>query len=249
MSMVGIDDRGAVRHLVLERAEKRNAINAEMVGELGAAFRSAADDDSVRCIVIRGTGPVFSAGMDFATLAGLAAEPHRLHEFRAGVLSAWNLLEEMAKPTIAQIHGACLGGALEMALACDMRVVAADAMLGLPETRFGLVPDVGGCSRLPALVGVGRAKELIMTSRTIDGTEAERIGLANRVAAADQLDEATAALVAELEGCSAVAIGEAKRLLDAAAKPALAQTLDLEVAAQERCVRSGVLAAATAGNG
>jgi enoyl-CoA hydratase/carnithine racemase len=144
----------------------------------------------------------------------------------------------MLKPTIAQIHGGCIGGALELALACDLRVVADDALVGIPETRVGLIPDVGGCSRLPSVVGVGRAKELIMTGRMIDGTEAERIGLANRVAPADQLDSATDALVSELLACAPLAVGHAKRVVDAAAKPALANTLELEVAVQELCARS-----------
>ena len=86
------------------------------------------------------------------------------------------------------IHGACIGGALELALACDLRVLAADAIVGLPETRIGLIPDVGGSSRLPQVVGLGRAKELIMTGKLIGAEEAERIGLANRVAPAEELD-------------------------------------------------------------
>src|SRR6202008_4038970 len=124
--------------------------------------------------------------------------------------------------TICQIHGACIGGALELALAGDLRVIAADAVVGLPETRIGLIPDVGGSSRLPAVVGLGRAKELIMTGRMIGGTEAERIGLANRVAPAGELDAATDALVGELLACAPVAVGLAKRGMDASARPALA---------------------------
>src|SRR5919199_5109672 len=97
----------------------------------------------------------------------------------------------MPKPTIAQIHGACLGGAFELALACDFRVMAEDAVAGILEARVGLLPDVGGCSRLPAIVGLGNAKELIMTGRAIDGREAYRIGFANRIAPAAELDAIT----------------------------------------------------------
>ena len=104
---------------------------------------------------------------------------------------------------------------MELALACDLRVMAADAIIGLPETRVGLIPDVGGSSRLPAIVGLGRAKELIMTSKLIDGTEAERIGLVNRVAPADELDAATEQLVDELLACAPTAVGLAKRVIDA----------------------------------
>src|SRR3954452_2770766 len=181
MSLVEIDDRGPVRHVVLNRPEKRNAINDELGRALGEAFADAADDRDVQCVVVRGNGPMFSSGMDFSALGALAAQPEQLRPFRRQVLAAWNLLEEMPKPTIAQIHGGCIGGAMELALACDLRVMAADAIIGMPETRVGLIPDVGGSSRLPAIVGLGRAKELIMASKLVDGTEAERIGLVNRV--------------------------------------------------------------------
>jgi enoyl-CoA hydratase/carnithine racemase len=127
---------------------------------------------------------------------------------------------------------------MELALACDLRTMAADAIMGLPETRVGLVPDVGGCSRLPSVVGLGRAKELVLASKLVDGTEAERIGLVNRVAPADELDAATDALVGELLACAPVAVAQAKRVLDAAAKPALAATLAHEGVAQALCART-----------
>ena len=160
------------------------------------AARRGTRSGSVLCVVVRGEGAMFSSGMDFSSLGALAGEPQRLREFRTGVLDAWNLCEEMTKPTIAQIHGGCIGGAMELALACDLRTMAADAVIGLVETRVGLIPDVGGSSRLPSVVGLGRAKEMIMASKMIDGTEAERIGLVNRVAPADELDAATDTLVA-----------------------------------------------------
>jgi enoyl-CoA hydratase/carnithine racemase len=238
MSLVLSEDRGPVRHVVLNRPEKRNALSREVVAALGVALRAAAGDPAVRCIVLRGEGAMFSSGMDTADLGALAANPERLHEWRASIIEIWNVCEDMAKPTIAQIHGACLGGAAELALACDMRVMAADAIIGLVETRVGLIPDVGGCSRLPALVGLGRAKELILASKLIDGTEAERIGLVNRVAPAAELAAATDGLVAELLACAPLAVGLAKGVLNAAARPALAQTLEQEVAAQELCASS-----------
>ncbi len=245
MSIVLFEDRGAVRHLILNRPEKRNALNAELILELREAFAAAAADDGVACVVVRGAGPMFSAGMDFGALGALAADPAGLPALRRPILEAWNLLEEMPKPTIAQIHGACLGGAMELALACDLRTMAADAIMGLPETRIGLIPDVGGSSRLPSIVGLGRAKELIMTSKLVDGTEAERIGLVNRVAPAGELEAATDALVGELLACAPVAVAHAKRVLDAAAKPALATTLELEVTAQALCARTDDFAEAT----
>src|SRR5215207_10486011 len=161
--LVLTEDRGAVRHVVLNRPQKRNAFNDELVLATGAALRAAADDAAVRCVVLRGAGRMFSSGMDLGALGALADAPEGLRAFRRHCLEAWNLAEEMPKPVICAIHGGCIGGALELALACDFRVLAADAIVGMPETRIGLIPDVGGTSRLPQVVGLGRAKELIMT--------------------------------------------------------------------------------------
>ncbi len=233
MPLLVTEDRGGVRHLVLNRPDKRNALSGELIRELGAAIEAAAADDGVRVVVLRGEGAMFSSGMDVNDLRGLSEEPARLRAFRRPILSCWNLLEEMPKPTICQIHGAALGGAFELALACDFRTMAEDAVAGIMEVRIGLLPDVGGCSRLPAVVGLGNAKELIMTGKVIDGREAHRIGFANRIAPAGALDEATEAFAAELLACAPRAIGLAKRVIDAAAKPALALTLEQEVAAQE----------------
>ncbi|HEV3001754.1 MAG TPA: enoyl-CoA hydratase/isomerase family protein [Solirubrobacteraceae bacterium] len=245
MSLVITEDRGPVRHVVLNRPEKRNAMNAELVLAIRDALEAARVDASVRCVVVRGEGPMFSSGMDLGDLGALAADPSGLRAFRRPILDAWNLAEEMAKPTICQIHGGCIGGAMELALACDLRVMATDAIIGMPETRVGLIPDVGGSSRLPAVVGVGRAKELIMTSKLIDGTEAERIGLVNRIGPADELDAVTDALVGELLACAPTAVGLAKRVIDAAAKPALAATLEHEVTVQQLCAESADFAEGT----
>ena len=117
MSVVETEDRGAVRHVVLARTEKRNAMNDELVRELGEAFEAAAQDESVRVVIVRGDGPMFSAGMDLGSLNDLAEHPETLRPFRTAILRVWNTLEEMPKPTICQIHGGCIGGALELALA------------------------------------------------------------------------------------------------------------------------------------
>jgi enoyl-CoA hydratase/carnithine racemase len=238
MTMVITEDRGAVRHIALNRPEKRNAMNQELLLELGEALRGAAAETAVDCVVLRGEGPVFSAGVDLVELMSSTGQPGTLRPFRNVFLECANLCEEMPKPVVCQIHRTCVGGALEVALGCDLRVASSDAQLGLPEVKFGIIPDVGGSTRLPALVGLGRAKELIMTARLIDAHEAERIGLVNRVVAPEELADATQALVEELLANSAIAVGRAKRVLDASARPALAQTLEMEVAVQEFCVAS-----------
>jgi enoyl-CoA hydratase/carnithine racemase len=238
MEFVEIEDRGPVRHIVMNRPEKRNALNGDLIQALGAAFEEAAADDAVRVVVLRGAGPMFSSGMDLGDLGGLSQQPGSLREFRDPILRWWNLFEQMPKPTIAEIHGACIGGAMELSLAADMRVMAEDAVAAILEVKIGLIPDVGGCSRLPAVVGVGRAKELIMTGRFIDGREAHAIGFANRIAPADKLSEETAKLCDELLAAAPMAVALAKRVIDAAAKPALQETLELEVEAQQQLAGS-----------
>lgn len=236
--LVRIEDRDSVRHIVLNRPDKRNAMNEDLVTQLAAAIARAAYEDSVRCVVIRGEGPMFSSGIDLTGLPTLAGDPSIVASVRQPLVEAWNLIETMKKPTICQIHGGCLGMAMEFAVACDFRTMAEDAVMAIPEVKLGLIPDVGGCSRLPALVGLGRAKELIMTGRFVGAQEAHQIGLVNRVAPAGELDQATQGLVDELLACGPLAIGLAKEVLDVAAKPALARTLDLEGRHQERLARS-----------
>jgi enoyl-CoA hydratase/carnithine racemase len=235
MSIVVTEDRGPVRHVILNRPEKRNAMNQELLRALGAALRDAAAEESVHCVVLRGEGPVFSAGVDLTELAASAGQTGKLRPFRQVFLDCANVCEEMAKPVVCSIHRTCVGGALEVALGCDLRIASSDAQLGLPEVKFGIIPDVGGSTRLPAVVGLGRAKELIMTARLIDAAEAERIGLLNRVVAPEELEAATDALVQELLANSHIAVGRAKRVMDASARPALAQTLEMEIAVQEFC--------------
>jgi enoyl-CoA hydratase/carnithine racemase len=235
---LSVQNEGNVRRLVLDRAEKRNALNGALMLAIRDAARAAADDPNVRCVVLRGAGPCFSAGVDVFELAGHAGEPSMLRPFRRICIEAANALEEMKKPTVASIHGPCLGLGAELALACDLRVMADDVQFGLPETKLGLIPDVGGSSRLPAIVGLGNAKELIMTGRTIGADECHRIGVANRVAPADELDRLTDELVEELLAAAPMAVGLSKAVLDGIAKPTLATSLELEVTTQQTLIGS-----------
>jgi 3-hydroxypropionyl-coenzyme A dehydratase len=246
MGFVEIEDRGAVRHIVMNRPEKRNALNGDLIQALGVAFEDAAGDDSVRVVVVRGNGPMFSSGMDVGSLNELTENPGAdLRGFRDPILRWWNMLEEMPKPTIAEIHGACIGGAMELALAADFRVMAEDAVAAILEVKLGLIPDVGGCSRLPAVVGLGRAKELIMTGRFVDGREAHAIGFANRIAPGGELEATTAQLCEELLAAAPRAVALAKGILDNVAKPHIDHTLDREVEAQQQLVQTDDFAEAT----
>jgi enoyl-CoA hydratase/carnithine racemase len=232
---VSVEQQDRVRHLILDRPAKRNAINRDMVLELREAAEDAADAHEVHCVVLRGAGPAFSAGIDVYELGSFSGS-HLLRPFRRACIELVNLLEEMPKPVIAQIHGPCLGLGAEIALACDLRVMADDTLFGLPEVKLGLIPDVGGSSRLPAVVGLGMAKELIMTGRTIDATECYRIGAANRISPPAELEHATRVLIEELLAAAPLANGLAKRVLDGVAKPTLAASLEQEVSIQQTLV-------------
>jgi enoyl-CoA hydratase/carnithine racemase len=234
--LVRIEEDGRVRHVVLDRPEKRNAINLDVIQALHEAVLEVTDDTDAHCVVIRGEGKAFSAGIDVTGLADLGGGTQSLRPFRRICVETVNLLEDMAKPTIAQIHGPCLGLGGEISVACDLRVMSEDAIWALPETRLGLIPDVGGSTRLPALVGLGIAKELVMTGRTIDARECHRIGLANRLASPDQLEEETQALVDELLAAAPLAVGNSKQVLNGVARPTVTASLELEGAIQQNLV-------------
>ena len=207
MTLVLTEDRGPVRHVVLNRPEKRNALNAEVVLALRDALDAARIDNDVAAWSSAATGRC--SRVAWTSRTSPASRPTR----RTCAPSAGRSSTRGTSPrrwpsrSSARSTARCIGGAMELALACDLRVMASDAIIGMPETRVGLIPDVGGSSRLPSIVGLGRAKEMIMASKLIDGTEAERIGLVNRVAPADELDAATEQLVNELLACAPLAVG------------------------------------------
>jgi enoyl-CoA hydratase/carnithine racemase len=234
--LVRIEEDGRVRHVVLDRPEKRNAINLDVIRALYEAVREVADDTEAHCVVVRGEGKAFCAGIDVTGLGEMAGETQSLRPFRRICIDTVNLLESMEKPVIAQIHGACIGLGAEIAVACDMRVMAEDTIFGLPETRLGLIPDVGGTTRLPAIVGLGIAKELVMTGRTIGAAECHRIGAANRVAPVDLLADETQILVGELLAAAPLAVGWSKGVLNGVARPTVTASLELEGAIQQNLV-------------
>ncbi len=211
--------RDAVFEIVLNRPDKRNAINMEMFRGLETAVTIANRTAGLRAVILRGEGKAFSAGIDVSALLGLAQThgPHWQTRMRSitdefqGVLT---LLERLELPTIALLHGYCLGLALEMALACDLRIAATGTKLGLPETLLGIIPDVGGTTRLTRLLGPARAKELIFTGRQIDAAQAEEWGLVNYVVPAEQLEAKANELVGEISQAAPLAVGMAKRVID-----------------------------------
>lgn len=232
--------QGAVFEIVLNRPDKRNAIHWPLLEAIGAAIDEAERAPGVRLVVFRGEGSGFSAGIDLAAFEGLGATygenwPSRMLTITAAFQAILNKVERCALPTLALLHGYALGLGLELALACDMRFAAQGAKLALPETRLGIIPDVGGTTRLTRLIGPARAKELILTGRTLtDLEQAERWGLVNAVTAPDELRPRAEALAAELSLAAPLAVSHAKRVIDGGAD--IDRGLQLEAWAQSQLI-------------
>ena len=211
--------RGTLFEIILNRPDKRNAINMDLFAQFETAITQANRTPDIRAVLIRGEGKAFSAGIDVSNLLGLATEygPHwqtRMRRITDDFQSVLTNLERLELPTIALLHGYCLGLAMELALACDFRIAVAGTKLGLPESRLGMIPDVGGTTRLTRLVGPSRAKELIFTGKQIDAAQAEAWGIVNYVVAEDALMAKGEELAAEINQGAPLAVGMAKRVID-----------------------------------
>lgn len=229
---------GRVAHLELTDPPL-NLIGRELLEALGEALATlaAAPAGDVRAVVVGGSGArAFSAGShvgEFESQRGPAGRAR--HELEQGVSSA---LAGLPMPTIAAIEGNALGGGLELALCCDLRIASERARLGLPEVRLAVTPGSGGTQRLPRVVGPARAKELILTGRVLDAEEALRIGLVNEVVPAGEAGRRADALADEIAARGPLAVREAKRLIDAAWDVDLAAGLAAEIDASERVFAS-----------
>jgi enoyl-CoA hydratase/carnithine racemase len=192
-SLVLRDDRDGVATLTLNRPDKLNALTPAVFAALRAHLEAVAADEAVRCVVLAGAGRSFCAGHDLGSIA--SEEEEADPRFAPETIDR---LEALAQPTIARIQGHCFTGGLELALGCDLLVAAAGAQLGDTHGQWGLMPVWGMSVRLPERVGVSRAKELMFTSRRIDGAEAARIGLVDRSVPDGELDAEVGALAAEV---------------------------------------------------
>lgn len=219
-----VDPASRVGTLRLDRPPM-NALSVAVWEELEAGVREAEADDGVRALVVWGGPKVFAAGADITGFSGLTEAQARVHG--AILQRALATLARTPMVTIAAIHGYALGGGCEVALACDFRYAADDAKLGQPEILLGLIPGAGGTQRLPRLIGLSRAKELIYSGRMVDMVEAQRIGLVDHVAPADDLI-AAATEAASRYAAGPAALAFAKQALDDGTEQALDQGLRLE---------------------
>lgn len=217
--LLKVERRETILEIALNRPEKRNAINGEMYLALDKAIDEASRAEGLRAVLLRGEGKAFSAGIDVSDFMRLPEiyGPHWQQQARKitdDFQRVLTKLERLELPTIALLHGYCLGLGMELALACDLRIAAEGSRLGLPETRLGLIPDVGGTTRLVRIVGPARAKELIFTGREFDAAYAARWGIVNQLVPAAELLASGEALAAEISQAAPLAVGMAKRVID-----------------------------------
>ena len=202
------ENRDGILWITIDRPKVLNALNAQTVTEIGAAFDAARDDDSVRAVIVTGAGEkAFVAGADInelATMTPLAGK--EVSEKGQRTLLA---IERFPRPVIAAINGFALGGGCELALACHVRIASEKAQIGLPEVTLGIIPGYGGTQRMARLVGKAKALELVCSGERIPAAEAERIGLVNKVVPADELLTAAEEMARKIASRSPVAVSAA----------------------------------------
>lgn len=192
-----IDDLGAVRRITINRPDRLNALNRDTLDELHQAFGQIVDDDSVRVVVLTGAGPkAFVAGADISQMSALT--PVQARDFSRHGQHLMRRIEGLGKPVIAMINGFALGGGLELAMACHLRIASDNAKLGQPEVNLGLIPGFGGSQRLLRLVGRGPSLELCLLGQPIDATRAAALNLVTRVVPSDKLEIETFAIAEKL---------------------------------------------------
>jgi enoyl-CoA hydratase/carnithine racemase len=236
---------GDIGTLTLARPAKRNAQNPLMWQELTRLGAELLPDQTLRCLVVTGEGPAFSAGLDLVEgMAGIVADlvsnSSEEEALTAGlaVAGTFNWIPALGCPSVAAVRGHAYGAGLQLALACDFRIFADGTKVGLIETRYGLLPDMGATVRLPRIVGESRARELILLGEVIDAAEALRIGLANRVVPDADLEAAAAEFARRLAAQPPIAVRGARRAIDAAWHRGPEESFRLALEEQLRCLRS-----------
>jgi enoyl-CoA hydratase/carnithine racemase len=232
---------GPIARIELDRPEVLNAADEAWVEELDRAAARAALEDGVRVVIVSGRGRSFSSGIDLTAL-----EQGRIgRDWFIGWERALRRFETMDRLVVAAVHGYCIGGGLQVALACDLRIARDDAILGLPAVKECLIPGLG-TYRLPRFIGMGRAKRMVLTGETIGAEEALRIGLVDQVVPADRFEGAVERLAADLTRVAFASAVESKRLTGRAFEDDYDGVLAAYLDGQERSMRSSEHAAAMA---
>lgn len=238
--LVLVERRARAAFMTLNRPDAANALSEALVGGLAQAFAGLADEvkrgDDVRVVVVTGAGKAFSAGADLKERRAMTLE--QTWGFLDVLNRLMNAIAAFPRPVIAAINGAAFGGGLELALACDLRIAADTAELGLTEVRLGVIPGAGGTQRLARVASVAAAKELILTGRRVRAARALQLGIVSEVVPAAGLAEAAARLAEDVAAAGPLAVAAAKRAIDGGSALPLSEGLALEAACYEEVLAS-----------
>ncbi len=212
--------------VIFNRPDKLNALNRKVFEELTLIFQEMEKDPEIKVVILTGGVDLFGAGADIQMLSNLKSSAE-CYVF-TGENNAYPILENLGKPTVASIGGFCLGGMLELALCCDFRIAADNAKFGLPEVKLGVLPGGGGTQRLPRLIGMTKAKELVFLGDFIDGQEAYRLGLVNMVVPKDQLEAETEKFTKRLMSRPPFGLQVIKGVMNAGINTSLKEGLEIE---------------------
>lgn len=227
--------REAIEIWTIDGEGRRNAISTSMLRELNTLLERAAGDAGLRCVVLTGAGEkAFCAGADLKERASMSAED--VHAFHGLLRRALDGIEAAPQVFVAALNGAALGGGLELALACDLRLAADPAQLGLPEVSLGIIPGGGGTQRLSRLVGVARAKDLVLTARRVGAAEALAMGLVTQIVPPQRLLAEALELAAQIARNAPISLRQAKRAIDGGFGLPLAEALALENRLYQDCL-------------
>ncbi|MEY4711380.1 MAG: hypothetical protein RIS88_830 [Pseudomonadota bacterium] len=201
-------EAGKVGIIQLNRPKQLNALNGELMDEMGAALKAFDADDAIGCMIVTGSEKAFAAGADIGAMASYTFADAYGHDY---ITRNWETIRSIRKPVIAAVAGFALGGGCELAMMCDFIIAADNAKFGQPEIKLGIIPGAGGTQRLPRAVGKSKAMDLCLTARMMDATEAERAGLVSRVVPVDKLMEealGAALLIADMPRLATIAAKE-----------------------------------------
>ena len=211
--------------ITLNRPKQLNALNDQLMNELGAALKAFDADDNIGCMIITGSEKAFAAGADISVMAKYSFADAYKGDF---ITRNWETIRSIRKPVIAAVSGFALGGGCELAMMCDFIIAADNAKFGQPEIKLGVIPGAGGTQRLPRAVGKAKAMDLALTGRMMDATEAERSGLVSRVVPLDKLMEETLAAAITISGFSQITVMAAKESVNRAFEGTLADGVMFE---------------------
>lgn len=228
---IEFEKKAGIGYLSLNRPEVRNAISQEMIQDLSEALEKVEQDEKLRVLIVTGKGKAFMAGADIAELKQM--KPMDILRWNDGIVRVADRIEGLRQPVIAAINGAAMGGGMELAIACTFRIMARSAKIGLPEVKLGIIPGAGGTQRLPRLIGMPHAAEMILTGDIIDADRALQLGIVNRIVQDSEVIHTAEEMAKRIMANAPIAVELAKNAIDVGRDLPLGQAIQY---AQKNCV-------------